>query len=142
MILFDVDVLLHAYFETSPHHHVCREALESALAGPGPLGICPVVLSAVVRIGSNPRAFRPPATTAELLAFVEVLRAHEGAVPVTPGRRHWGIFRDLLEEHDLSAGDVTDAWLAALAMEHGAEWWTTDNDFDRFAALRARNLIA
>jgi len=52
-----------------------------------------------------------------------------------PGGRH-------LRGHGIRGSDTTDAYLAALAMEHGCEWWTTDGGFSRFPGLRWRNLAA
>ena len=37
---------------------------------------------------------------------------------------------------------VTDAYLAALAIEHGCEFVTTDSDFARFEGLRWRHPLA
>ena len=37
---------------------------------------------------------------------------------------------------------VADAYLAALAIEHGCELITTDSDFSRFAGLRWRHPFA
>lgn len=56
------------------------------------------------------------------------------------GPRHWMIFRGLVLETGIRGSDTTDAYLAALAMEHSCEWWTTDGGFSRFAGLRWRNL--
>jgi len=50
------------------------------------------------------------------------------------------IFRDLVLETGIRGSDTTEAYLAALAMEHGCEWWTTDGGFSRFKGLRWRNL--
>ena len=33
---------------------------------------------------------------------------------------------------------ITDAWLAALAIESGCEWITADRDYARFPGLRWR----
>ncbi|MCY3786131.1 MAG: PIN domain-containing protein, partial [bacterium] len=37
---------------------------------------------------------------------------------------------------------VQDAYLAALAIESGSEWITTDRDFSRFPGLRWRHPLA
>ena len=59
---------------------------------------------------------------------------------IEPGPRHWTIFRDLVLATGIRGSDTTDAYLAALAMEHGCEWWTKDGGFSRFPGLRWRNL--
>jgi toxin-antitoxin system PIN domain toxin len=142
VILCDVGVLLNAMVERSAHHEVCRRELERLRARPGEMAVCDLVLAAVLRIGSNPRVFRPCPTAAEVFAFVEALRAPAEVRRVSPGLRHWTIFRDLVLGGDVQGADTTDAYLAALALEHGCEWWTTDRGFERFPGLRWRNLIA
>ena len=58
---------------------------------------------------------------------------------VHPGERHWGVLRRLLPAAQARGPLVTDAHLAALAIEHGATLYTTDRDFSRFQGLRTRN---
>jgi hypothetical protein len=60
---------------------------------------------------------------------------------VSPGSRHWRIFEDLVVQSSIRGGDTTDAYLAALALEHGCQWWTTDAGFKRFPGLRWKNLL-
>ena len=60
---------------------------------------------------------------------------------VAVGERHWEIYQRLLEISGLTGSDTTDAYLAALAMEQGCEWWTTDQDFECFPNLRVCNLL-
>jgi predicted nucleic acid-binding protein len=55
---------------------------------------------------------------------------------VRPGERHWGIFHDLVSQHGLRGNDIPDAYLAALALEQGATWVTTDRGFARYEGLR------
>ena len=98
-------------------------------------------MRAVVRLATNPRVFRPPASSESIFSFADALRQHPRAVSVAPGRRHWGIFRDLVMQTGIRGSDTTDAYLAALAMEHGCEWSTTDSGFARFPGLRWRNLL-
>lgn len=140
MILCDVGVLLGAMVERSPHHPRCRRALEELLETPYELALSELILAAVVRIGTNPRVFQPCPTPAEVFAFVDALRSAPGVALVAAGERHWRIFRELVVTSGIRGSDTTDAYLAALAIEHGCEWWTTDSDFARFPALRWRNL--
>jgi toxin-antitoxin system PIN domain toxin len=76
------------------------------------------------------------------LAFADALRAQPNAVVVAPGDRHWGIFRQLCIGAGAKGNLVADAYLAALAIESGSEWITTDRDFSRFAGLRWRHPLA
>ena len=142
MILCDVGVLLHAMIQRSSHHELCRQELERLRSNPHEMAVSELVLAAVVRIGSNPRVFQPCPSTEEVFAFVDALRAPSEVRRISPGPRHWTIFRDLVLSTGIRGSDTTDAYLAALALEHGCEWWTTDQDFARFPGLRWRNLIA
>ena len=57
---------------------------------------------------------------------------------ITPGRRHFTIFEDLCRRAAATGNLIQDAWFAALAVEAGCEWITTDGDYARFPGLRWR----
>jgi hypothetical protein len=82
---------------------------------------------------------RPTASIDDALAFVERLRSRENCVVVSPGPGHWDIFVDILRATGATGNLVPDAYLAALAIESGSEWITTDRDFGRFPGLRWRH---
>jgi uncharacterized protein len=138
----DVNVLVNAAREGAPHHAICRAWLDEALASGRAVGISELVLSAVVRILTNHRAFQPPATLAETLQVSEALLAHPSVTRLRPGPGHWKIFTTLCEASHATANAVADAYHAALAIEHGAEWITLDRDFAAFPWLKSRNLLA
>jgi toxin-antitoxin system PIN domain toxin len=142
VILCDVNVLLAAMIERSPHHRICRRELERLRSRPREMALSELILAAVVRIGSNPRVYQPTPTPEEVFCYVEALTSQAEVRRVEPGPRHWTIFRSFVLEAGIRGSDTTDAYLAALAMEHGCEWWTTDGGFSRFPGLRWRNLIA
>ena len=73
------------------------------------------------------------------LAFVTTLRDRPNCTLVAPGARHWEIFTRLCRETDAKGNLIADAYLAALAIESGSEWITTDRDYARFAGLRWRH---
>ena len=141
MILCDVGVLLNALFEQAAHHEVCRRELDRLRTAPADLAVSELILAAVVRVGTNPKVFQPCPTTAEVFRFVDALSAPLATRRVAPGPRHWSIFQDLVLGGDIRGPDTTDAYLAALAIEQGCEWWTTDRGFARFPGLRWRNLL-
>ena len=58
-----------------------------------------------------------------------------------PGERYWEIFSDLLLSAQVSGPLVTDAALAALAIEHGTAICTADRDFTRFAGVSLKNPV-
>ena len=72
------------------------------------------------------------------LEFVDALKAQPNYVAIAPGNRHWGIFRRLCLESGVRGNLIPDAYLAALAIESGSEWISSDRDFSRFEGLRWR----
>ena len=142
MILCDVNVLLGAMVERTPHHALCRSELERLRTRPQDLALSELILAAVVRIGTNPRVFQPTPAPVEVFRFVEALTSQAEVRRVEPGPRHWTIFRDLVLDTGIRGSDTTDAYLAALAIEHSCEWWTLDGGFARFPGLRWRQLAA
>lgn len=139
MILPDVNVLVYAFREDSPNHSAYREWLEDTLAAPGAFGVSDVVLSGVLRVLTHPRVFNPPTPPVAALAYVDAVRSQPNAVPIGAGDRHWEIFAELCRGANAKGNLVADAYLAALAIEHGCEWITTDRDFARFKGLRWRH---
>lgn len=136
MILPDVNVLIYAFRKDVPQHAVCRPWLEGVVAGDARFGITPLALSAVVRVTTNPRAYRTPSPAEEAFAFCDYLRALPHCQIVEPGERHWDIFRRLCMETETRGSRATDAWFAALAIEWGCEWITLDRDYARFPGLK------
>ncbi|MBN2296007.1 MAG: type II toxin-antitoxin system VapC family toxin, partial [Pirellulales bacterium] len=105
-------------------------------------GVCDVVLSGFLRIVTHPRILSPPATMNEALAFIDTIRSQTQCVILSPGPRHWDIFTNLCKSTAARGNLVTDAYLAALAIESGSEWITTDRDFARFPGLRWRHPLS
>ncbi len=102
-------------------------------------GVSDLVLSGFLRVVSNPRVFDAPMPIERALAAAEVLRSRPNAVLVAPGERHWEIFGRLCRETGVKGNLVPDAYFAALAIESGSEWITTDRDYSRFPGLRWRH---
>jgi toxin-antitoxin system PIN domain toxin len=119
-----------------------RRWLMDAVTGDEPVGLVDVVLAGFVRVATHPRVFTTPAPAEAAFRFVDVLRAQPAAVPVLPGGRHWEIFRRLCDAAAARGNLAADAYLAAIAIEAGGEWITTDRDFSRFPGLRWRHPLA
>lgn len=103
---------------------------------PNAYGVSPQVLASVLRICTLPKIYRRPSTTAETLAFCDALLEPAHSTLIHPGDRHWSIFTTLCESSKVTGNLVQDAWFAALAIEHGCEWISTDRDYARFRDLR------
>ena len=136
MILPDVNVLIYAFRGDLPQHALCRRWIAAVVSSDARFGLSPLVMGAVVRITSNPRAFITPSAIEEAFGFCEDLLGQPHCQVVEPGDRHWDIFRRLCIETDIRGPRVTDAWFAALAIEWGCEWVTLDRDYARFPGLR------
>lgn len=139
MILPDVNVLVYAFHEGAPDHGRYREWLEAAVTTDEPIGISDLVLSVFVRVATHPRIFERPAPIGRALKFANALRSQPTATVLAPGPRHWQIFGRLCREAGAKGSLVADAYHAALAIESGSEWITTDRDFSRFTGLRWRH---
>ncbi len=109
------------------------------MEGEEPFGVPSLVFSGFLRVVTHPRIFSVPSPLSRALAFVEGVRRSPPFVPVEPGPRHWTIFRKLCEEADAKGNLIADAYLAAIAIESGSEWITTDRDYARFPGLRVRH---
>jgi toxin-antitoxin system PIN domain toxin len=136
VILPDVNVLIYAFRQDVPQHAICRAWLNGVIMGDARFGVSPLVLSAVVRITTNPRSYRMPSTLEDAFGFCEDILGQPHCQIVEPRERHWDIFKRLCLETDTGGTRVSDAWLAALAIEWGCEWITLDRDFARFPGLR------
>jgi predicted nucleic acid-binding protein len=93
------------------------------------------VLSAVVRITTNPRFFKLPGEIGETLSCCANLLHRPHRDIVQPGERHWTTFSRLCIATRTQGPRITDAWFAALAIEHGCTWITFDRDYARFPEL-------
>lgn len=139
MILCDVNVLVYAFDETSPHHDRYSSWLRNLVSGEQAYGISDLVLSAFLRIVTNPRIFNQPASMPAALEFTERIRDDPACVQIRTGPRHWGIFTRLCRETGVRGDLVPDAYLAALAIESGADLASADRGFARFPGLRWRH---
>lgn len=136
MILPDVNVLIYAFRHDMADHAVSRAWLDRVILGEARFGISPLVLNAVVRITTGARFYPTPSALDEAFGFCDDLLEQPHCQIVEPGERHWDIFERLCLETGTRGRRVTNAWFAALAIEWGCEWITTDRDFGRFPGLR------
>jgi toxin-antitoxin system PIN domain toxin len=139
VILVDANLLLYAYSPRAEQHERARVWLEQVLVGPETVGLPWSSILAFLRIATNPRVFERPLSVAEAAIVITSWLAEPSVALVGPGERYWEILRDLLTEAQVSGPLVSDAALAALAIECGATLVTTDRDFTRFHGLRHAN---
>jgi uncharacterized protein len=138
-MLVDANVLLYSVDVSSPFHQPAKDWLETALNQPARVGLPWASLLAFQRISTHPRASLSPLSPSAAWSFVaDWLDADATWVPA-PGERHAEILRDLIVAGDLRGNLVTDAHLAALAIEHGVGVCSADSDFARFPQINWLN---
>jgi len=139
MILIDVNILVYAYRADSPNHQAYASWLEEVVNGDAAYGLSDVVLSGFLRVVTHPRVFTPPSPVKDALIFANQIRGQSHCVAIRPREQHWDLFCRLCEGVEAKGNLIPDAYLAALAIESGCEWITTDRDFSRFPGLRWRH---
>jgi toxin-antitoxin system PIN domain toxin len=139
VLLPDVNVFIYAFRSDTPRHDEYRAWLETSLSGPESVGVSEAVLSSLVRITTNHRIFREPSTLTRSLAFCTVVLDAPSAVAVRPGSRNWDVFATLCVDGGATGNLVPDAYLAALAVEHGATLVSTDRGMRRWPGLAIRH---
>ena len=139
MVLIDINVLVYAHRRDILKHIAYRRWLEERISSDQAYGMSDLVLSGFLRIVTHPRIFKSPSRLEDALRFASEVRSQPNCVLVTPGARHWEIFTGLCRAAGVKGNLVPDAYLAALAIESGSEWITTDRDYSRFPGLRWRH---
>ena len=140
MQLPDVNVLIYAHREDAPEHARYATWLRMLTVSAEPFALSEIVLAGYIRLVTNKKIFSPPTPMETAIAFCQRLATRPRAVMVRPTPRHWEVFVKLCR--DIEGPLVSDAYLAALAIEHGCELITTDSDFARFAGLRWRHPLS
>jgi uncharacterized protein len=139
--LVDLNLLLYAVNRDTAHHQAARRWLEGALSGEETIAFPWVVLLGFLRLVTSASVFPSPMPPTEALDIVDGWLQRPNVVTLNPGDEHWSLLRGLIERTGTAANLTTDAHLAALAIESGAELCSTDADFGRFAGLRWLNPI-
>ena len=142
MILVDANILLYAENSLHPRNREARTWWDDQLSGSRSVYLCWTVLSAFIRIGTNPRVFEHPLSLEQAVARVQSWLEQPCTRVVRPTDRHWTVFQQMLSDGQAVANLVTDAHLAALAIEHGCELASTDSDFARFSKLKWINPLS
>jgi uncharacterized protein len=139
MILLDANLLIYAVNEDSLLNRKAKSWLESVLSGQETVAFPWTVLLAFLRLTTRPGMFRHPLPVDTALDLVTCWLDQTSATIVHPGPRHFPILRELLLPLGTGGNLTSDAHLAALAIEHGAELCSSDSDFARFPGLKWRN---
>lgn len=141
MILPDINLIVYAYNEDAPFHLQAKAWWEQCLSGNEPVGMAWAVILGFVRLMSNRRVLAKPMSASEAVDHCRSWIVQPNVRIVLPGPTHLNIFTELLAG-PMGPNLVTDAHLAALAIEHQAELHSNDTDFSRFSGLVWRNPVA
>jgi toxin-antitoxin system PIN domain toxin len=134
MILLDVNVLVRAHRPDFPGSTGTREWLETALGGDEPVAIWDHILVSSYRVLTHPKYVREADAPERAMAYLQQVR--EASIIVNSGDRHWVVVKKLIEGARATGNLVTDAAIAAVAIENGCRLATFDQDFSRFPALQ------
>jgi toxin-antitoxin system PIN domain toxin len=138
VVVVDANVLLYAVDSATTHHEHSRSWLDASLAGTEAVGLAWIALLAFIRVGTNASIFPAPMSADEATGQVETWLAAPAAVIAQPTPRHASLLRGLLRDSGTAGNLTTDAHLAVLALEHGAEIVSYDRDFARFPGVQQR----
>lgn len=136
MILPDVNVLVDAHRAEAPRHELAAGWLDEAVNGAEQVGLADAVVAGFIRVMTNPRIWVVPAPLETVLGFIDALAQHPGVVRAGAGPRHWAHLAQACRSSDARGNLVSDAAIAAVAIEHGATVVSFDRDFARFPGLR------
>ncbi len=141
MILVDANLLLYAEDSLSEFHERARRWWDGQLSAAAPVYLCWPVINAFLRVTTNIRLHQRPLTLAEASARVQSWFDQPCVRTIQPSDHHWTIFQRMMRDGKAVGNLVSDAHLAALAVEHNCVLASSDADFGRFRGLKWENPI-
>ncbi|MBI4891973.1 MAG: type II toxin-antitoxin system VapC family toxin [Acidobacteria bacterium] len=142
MKIVDANLLIYAVNRDAPKHREARAWWEKTLSGGERVGLCWMVLLAFVRLTTRTGLFRHPLSVKAAIGLVRSWLDEPMVEVVREGPEHVRIFEQMLASTGTGGNLTTDAYLAALAIERGAELCSCDADFARFSGLKWTNPLA
>lgn len=136
MNIVDANVLIYAVNEDSARHDTARRWLDGAIGSGAAVGLPWLVLIAFIRLTTKPGLLPAPFNADAALARVRHWLGPANVVVPEPTERHVDVLAGLLADTGTGGNLVSDAHVAALAVEHGGAVVTFDHDFGRFNGLR------
>ena len=133
-----VNLLVYAHNDGSPYHDSARRWWEDLVNGSERVGVPWAVSAGFVRLMTHPSVLVNPVSPGQAVDYVSEWFRFPHVMTIDPGSDHLVHFRRNLVAVGVGANLVTDAHIAALAMEYQAEVHSNDTDFSRFPGLRWR----
>lgn len=140
--LLDVNVLIPVHRGEHAAHRAMFEYVDRLRGGQIFFGVPEIALSAVIRIVTHSKIFRPPSSITEAFDFAASITSSPKCLLVRPSQTHWRVFENLSRRVGAGGKLVPDAYLAALAIDQGFEFVTNDADFAKFPGLTWRHPLA
>lgn len=142
MIVFDANLLIYAYDSGWVDHIKTRAWVEETLSGEEAVGLPWQAIAAFLRVMTNRRLPGSRFSLEQASQIVEGWLGLPNVRVLSPGESHWPLLRRMLIEGQATAALVSDAQIAALAVEYGGVLYTADRDFTRFPGLRWVNPLS
>jgi len=139
--LLDANVLLYNHNEDAAQHEAIVAWLGEQRTIGETIGLSWITLWAFLRVSTNPKLWPVAKSVDDAWQIVQEWMRHPAVVMVEPGARHAEILENLMGAERVTGPKVTDAALAALAIEYGAVLASTDRDCRRFPTLRWVNPV-
>ena len=136
VILLDVDVLVCLHDRDAAANPRCWDWANRVLSEGELLGIPWHCFMAFLRICTVPRGSVIALSLAEAAEIIDGWIENPQVVVPEPGGRFWRFLQDVGQNSKTRGRGWSDAYLAALAIEHGASLATFDRDFRQFKNLK------
>jgi toxin-antitoxin system PIN domain toxin len=140
--VIDANLLIYAYVEMLPQHATARPWFEAILSSSTRIYLPWNSILAFGRLTTKANLFVEPYTIQEVIPIIDSWLQRPNVSVIEPGPRHWAVLHELLSKHNVKGDLVSDAHIAALAIEHDATLYSADRDFRRFTDLRVINPLA
>ncbi|CAN5917677.1 type II toxin-antitoxin system VapC family toxin [soil metagenome] len=140
MIALDTNLLVYAHRRESTFHDKARAAIEGLISSGSAWAIPWPCVHEFYGVVTNARAFTPASTITQASQQITEWRASPSLVMLHESANHWTTLHKLLVAGRVIGGQIHDARIAAICVEHGVrEFWSADRDFNRFPSLTVRN---
>ena len=139
MLSLDVNVLIYAFRQDSVKHEECRDWLSKQIRNRNGLVLIDIVLVGFLRICTHSKIFREPSSISEATNFLTVMISNPNVTLTSSTPETWHKFSRILDKTNVQGNKISDAWLAAIAMERNVTWISTDSDFNLFPNLKLLN---
>ena len=139
MISLDVNVLVYAFRQDSVKHEECRDWLTKQIRNRNGLALIDIVLVGFLRICTHSKIFREPSSISEATNFLTVMISNPNVSLTSSTPETWHTFSRILDKTNVQGNKISDAWLAAIAMERNLTLISTDSDFNLFPNLKLLN---